>query len=270
VAVLFRRGPSKRVEVIRWDMRGDTFERGHWFRGRIYERRCDLSPDGELLVYFASKFNTQTLKDTEYTYAWTAVSKPPWLTALALWPKGDCWCGGGLFTGRRALRLNHRPDQATPHAGHLPRRLAVEPDPDARGENDPLYSARLSRDGWQVWQEWQLEWLGRPSYFVTHAPEIRVRRHPARNLRVEMHREVQGVRYRERFRVEGPQGEIALPEGRVDWVDWDSTGRLVVLVDGRVQVAAAGGSGIGDWKTLVDLTPDRPEARVPPRSATVW
>lgn len=45
VAVIFRRG------------------RGHWFHGRIYTRRCDLSPDGELLVYFASKFNRRTVDD---------------------------------------------------------------------------------------------------------------------------------------------------------------------------------------------------------------
>ena len=63
VAVIFRRGPSKRVEVIRWDTAHDTFERGHWFHGRIYTRRCDLSPDGELLVYFASKFNRRTVDD---------------------------------------------------------------------------------------------------------------------------------------------------------------------------------------------------------------
>src|SRR5688572_9568297 len=91
VAVIFRRGPSKRVEVIRWDTARDTFERGQWFHGRIYERRSDLSPDGALLVYFASKFDRVTRSDRHYTNAWTAVSRPPWLTALALWPKGDCW-----------------------------------------------------------------------------------------------------------------------------------------------------------------------------------
>ena len=60
------------------------------FKGRIYERRCDLSPDGQLLGYFAadrlSGFGT-----------WTAVSRPPFLTALALWPKGDAWGGGAFF-----------------------------------------------------------------------------------------------------------------------------------------------------------------------------
>jgi len=75
VAVIVRRGPSKDVEIIRWDLAHDVFERGHWFHGRIYEKRSDLSPDGELFVYFASKFTRETVVDTEYTYAWTAVSR---------------------------------------------------------------------------------------------------------------------------------------------------------------------------------------------------
>ncbi len=103
VAVIFRRGPTKQVELVRWDTRDDTFQRGHWFKGRIYDRRSDLSPSGELLVYFASQYNRRTLSArTGYTYAWTALSRVPWLTALALWPKGDCWWGGGLFEAERA------------------------------------------------------------------------------------------------------------------------------------------------------------------------
>ncbi len=104
-AVLFRRGPSKWVQIIRWDTAHDTFDFGQWFHGRIYERRSDLSPDGTKMIYFAQKINRRTMADWEYTYAWTAISKPPYLTALALWPKGDCWHGGGLFV---TDRLRHR------------------------------------------------------------------------------------------------------------------------------------------------------------------
>ena len=57
---------------------------GQWFKGRIYEKRCDLSPDGTKLIYFAQKINTRTLNDPKYSYAWTAISRPPYLTALAL------------------------------------------------------------------------------------------------------------------------------------------------------------------------------------------
>jgi hypothetical protein len=42
--------------LIKWHLKSDTFEIGQWFKGRIYERRCDLSPSGELLAYFAAKY----------------------------------------------------------------------------------------------------------------------------------------------------------------------------------------------------------------------
>ena len=55
-AVVFRRGPSGQVCTLGWDMETDTFTMGQWLKGRIYEYRSDLSPDGELLVYFAADF----------------------------------------------------------------------------------------------------------------------------------------------------------------------------------------------------------------------
>jgi hypothetical protein len=57
VAAVFRRGPSKQVQVLKWDMETDVFTPGRWFKGRIYERRCDVSPSGDYLIYFAAKWN---------------------------------------------------------------------------------------------------------------------------------------------------------------------------------------------------------------------
>ena len=55
-AVVFRRGPSGRVCTIGWDLETDTFTVGQWLKGRIYEYRSDLSPDGEYMIYFATDF----------------------------------------------------------------------------------------------------------------------------------------------------------------------------------------------------------------------
>ena len=55
-AVIFRKGPANRVCTIGWDLEHDTFTTGQWLKGRIYEYRSDLSPDGELLVYFAADY----------------------------------------------------------------------------------------------------------------------------------------------------------------------------------------------------------------------
>ncbi len=94
MAVIFRRGPSKSVAVISWDTERDEFRLGQWLKGRIYEHRCDLSPSGQKLIYFAANHRNPMR-------TWTAVSRPPFLTALLLWPKGDTWDGGGSFENER-------------------------------------------------------------------------------------------------------------------------------------------------------------------------
>ncbi len=55
-AVVFRRGPSGQVCTLGWDLETDTFTMGQWLKGRIYEYRSDLSPDGNLMIYFAADF----------------------------------------------------------------------------------------------------------------------------------------------------------------------------------------------------------------------
>ena len=102
VAVVLRRGPSAWYHVILWDTRRDIFTHGAWFKGRIYEEKCDLSPDGKLFVYFVHQGRRG---GTQLTHAWTAVSRPPWLHALILWPQGMTYGGGGRFVGRRQLAL---------------------------------------------------------------------------------------------------------------------------------------------------------------------
>lgn len=65
-AVVFRRGPSGQVCTLGWDLETDTFTMGQWLKGRIYEYRSDLSPDGELMIYFATDYRRP---DTIQQYA---------------------------------------------------------------------------------------------------------------------------------------------------------------------------------------------------------
>jgi hypothetical protein len=112
-AVVLRRGPSPWYHVMLWHTDTDHLEHGAWFRGRIYEERCDVSPDGELLLYFAMQ-GRKTL--TSYKGSWTAVSRVPWLHALALWPQGHTWGGGGRFVGPREIVL--ATDSTKTHPDH--------------------------------------------------------------------------------------------------------------------------------------------------------
>ena len=90
-----RRGPTDHVQLVAWDTDTDEFTAGQWFKGRIHEDRCDLSPDGRYFVYFAAKHRWVHVEDVKET--WTAISRPPYFTALAIWFFGGTWHGGGVF-----------------------------------------------------------------------------------------------------------------------------------------------------------------------------
>jgi len=113
-AVIFRRGPSQWYHVIRWNTASDEFYPGAWLRGRIYPERCDLSPNGELLLYFVHQGRRL---GTSYSDAYNAISRTPWLEALGLWPQGTTWGGGGRFTDNRNATLRCYPVE--PHTRHL-------------------------------------------------------------------------------------------------------------------------------------------------------
>jgi hypothetical protein len=126
VGVIFRWGPRKLIRLILWHTDTDTFELGHWFKGKIYVDRANLSPDGKLLIYDAAR--TVPDWETEYKDSWIAISKPPYLTALTLWPIGSSYGGGGDFLDNQTVALagigwtDHLPT----HSQHpLPPWLAV-------------------------------------------------------------------------------------------------------------------------------------------------
>lgn len=294
VGIIFRRGPSRWVHLAKWNTATDTFEHGQWFHGRIYPRRSDLSPNGQLLVYFCTKWSERRIEEakqmldkekagdityelrlllkrrpkvrSEYTYAWTAVSKPPYLTALGLWPKGDCWHGGGLFKSNRDLWLNHKPLVAIPHKDHLPIALRVENNPAASlgtGENDPIYSMRLERDGWKKVQDF----VG--SSFKTQQPEIRIKasnKNPEIKLLVE--RSMTECTYQESFSVLDGSDKVELQGA--EWADWDHAGRLVFAAGGSLFASELSSFPQLLATQLADLNALKPELCAPPDWAKCW
>ncbi|HEU4414240.1 MAG TPA: hypothetical protein VFT65_05605 [Candidatus Angelobacter sp.] len=269
-AVIFRRGPSKWVQLFRWDTKTDTFEPGQWFHGRIYERRSDLSPNGSLIIYFAQKIEGRTLKDSDYTYAWTAVSRPPYFTALALWPKGDCWHGGGLFEDDRTVILNHKPEVARPHPDHIARGIRVRLKTEVCGEDDPLFSERLERDGWNLKQKWVVENQGYPKMFLTRNPEIREKTSPDGSHLIRLTRSIETLDYAEEFAV-SKSGQSKMTElDRASWADWDQRGRLVFARDGKVFAGHLSEDGPVLERELIDLNPSKPIALPAPDWASQW
>ena len=124
-AAIVRRGPTNWVRLLAWDTADDTITPGSWFHGRIYEDGCSVSPDGTLFAYFATKYEGPKTRGVDY--GWTAVSKLPWLTALALWPQSETWGGRAKFVDNKTLIIDCPRGERLRTKDTLPNGFSVHP-----------------------------------------------------------------------------------------------------------------------------------------------
>ncbi len=129
-AVVIRRGPTRQACLVAWDRKKDRIDVGQWFKGRIYEDRCDLSADGTYMVAFLASHRPPF-------HTWTAICKPPYLTAMALWPNGSTYGGGGEFTGPRRLAVHENGPLAPVSGSSRPRRHGLRPRGGRRLADEP-------------------------------------------------------------------------------------------------------------------------------------
>jgi hypothetical protein len=277
-AVVFRRGPTRKTRLILWNLRDDTLEGGQWFFGRIYERRCDLSPDGKLLSYFAAKF-------VKPYGTWTAISRPPYFTALAFWPKGDSWGGGALFEDERTLLLNHREGEREVVAPQGPPKahgLSVKPFGvrSGGGEDHPIYPARLTRDGWSVEPHGQAkeQSFDAPVWIVFDPPHVRSKQLTGGGtqrrftLRVLTHgyHEKDGRSWVETADVLDHEGTLLRDFGRIDWIDTDHNGDILLAREGKLERLRRGDIKAGNPKVVADLHDMAFEPLEAPNWAQTW
>ena len=95
--IVLRRGPSRQVAVFGWNRNNDSFQLGQWLKGKVYEHRLDISPDGRHFIYLALGRGAET---------WTAVSRTPYFKAVDFYPWSGTWGGGGLFQSSGSYSLN--------------------------------------------------------------------------------------------------------------------------------------------------------------------
>ncbi|PKL78036.1 MAG: hypothetical protein CVV27_04045 [Candidatus Melainabacteria bacterium HGW-Melainabacteria-1] len=239
LAVIVRRGPSKVTCTLGWDRRDDSITVGQWLRARIYERRSDISADGRYLVYFAMNGRW----DSESKGAYTAISRAPWLKALQLWPKGDCWQGGGLFTDKRTFWLNGC--HAAPIAQYSSLRQ-TEKFPGVAHYNAEclgVYFNRLQRDGWAL-----KSFSRDQAIFEKSIKGWILRKYAFASVK---HPQGRGVYYDEHELIQVSTGESLLyPEW--EWAEIDGQ-RLVWTEAGRLCAAKLDPQGLQQPVVLADL-----------------
>lgn len=253
IGLVVRRGPAKSVCTMLWNRTHDTFKLGQWMRGRIYERRCDLSPDGMHFIYFAMNGRWQS----ETKGSWTAISRAPYLKAIILFAKGDCWHGGGLFLSDKEFWLNDAYGHtALKTARDLRRNVNCHTPDDFGGECLTVYYNRLQRDGWVMSKdEYQSATLFEKnlpkSWLLRKLAFAEIGAPPGRGCYWDAHE----------LRHEATGTVLAFPKW--EWVDFVD-GRLVWAVEGQLRAGRLGEGQILSEKLLHDFNGMKFEAIAAP------
>jgi len=246
VGVVLRRGPSKHICTMLWDRHKDEFTLAQWLKGRIYERRSDLSPDGRYMIYFA--MNGQWNSETKGS--WTAISRAPWLKAITLLGKGDCWHGGGLFTSNRTYWLNggygHRIMQ---NSSEVRQDTTYQPSANYGGECRGVYYLRLQRDGWTclsrnklgAWND--LDVFEKPlkaGWLLRKLAHAEIGAPPGKGC------------YWDEHELEHHTAGVTLKYPQWEWADWDRD-RLVWSTDGCLYTGDLGHNDLKDVRLLYNF-----------------
>lgn len=148
MALVIRRGPSRYACTIGWDRRDATFSVGQWMHARLFERQCDISPDGKHWVYFAMDARRWGWRD-DVGASWTAIARTPYLKAIGLWPGCGTWGGGGLFLDGRTYSICDRSSAKSKPVGLRPASWWRGVVLDTAPGREPLYWRPLLQDGWR-------------------------------------------------------------------------------------------------------------------------
>jgi hypothetical protein len=265
IVAVIRRGPSEWSHIGRWDLARGVYEPGAWLHGRIYPERCDLSPDGRWLAYFTLRGRTSP--DWSAGGSYIAISRLPWLKALAAWGTCGTWTRGVHFVDDPRVWDLGEPDEGD--AGPCRRKFGMQ-------VTSALAFASEHRRGWSetddspprdargAWDE-RVDGLTmrKPRPNASPATDLTARGYYAA-FRSKLPADDFEFGYDLRF----DDTVVELPD--VQWADWSADGKLLVATtDGRLQVRA------GDPRELevvweADLAPFEPDPQPPPREASRW
>ena len=149
-AVILRRGPKTHFRLIAWDLETDTFTPGQWMKGVVHlsdlspdggkliywasqyhiktrerfdsqsaafdpmkngiDPRLMCRPKRKIPQYIRTSLSNPRQPLRPNTGTWTAISTPPYFTALAIWPSEGTWTGGGAFHSQRDIVLRESED----------------------------------------------------------------------------------------------------------------------------------------------------------------
>ena len=263
MAVL-RRGPSDWSHLGAWDVARGVYTPGAWIHGNLYPQRCDVSPDGRWFSYLTLKGAATWKAGPTYV----AISRLPWLTALAAWRTDGTWTRGIHFVDDTDVWQVADPDagdvgpcrrtfglaltKASVFAVERRRGWTETPDSPPPRPSDPWDERRASN----VTLEKE-----RPGSRGTTRLTVRGYFAAFRTTLTGWSRQI-------RYDIIGDGGALHLAD--VQWADWAPDGALLVAThDGRIQIREYSGHGMS-IRSEVDLAALRPAPSPPPPQAHRW
>lgn len=247
--VILRRGPSNWVRLVLWDIAKNEFIQGQWLNGPI--RDFDISPNGDHIIYFVSYHKTR------FPYLWVAISRPPYFSALAMWPISDAWGGSCAFIDKSSIYIEKGMNQDYLELStkfHLKKYKLV----DVRHDWD----WKMKRNGWTPTIPNDHP-EGHGMYNLVWKKKLFLN-----NLTLCFRNETRTKSNISYWLEEESKEEIALPA--VDCADLDPYGRLIVARSGMLHIAR-----IEDQKDLIldkiaDFNDQIPENILAPNHARRW
>lgn len=249
-AVVIRRGPTKQVCTIGWNLRTDEFVIGQWLKGRIYEHQCDVSADGRYFIYSATKGKQMP----EVGWYWTAISRTPYLKAIGLWRMRLPVDGGGLFGEGNDYWIASLDCHETLREPSGLCLLDTAPQSVMLLDRSPgFYYERLLRDGWTANSDKALREAyrgrGRVSLFEKPVGDFWVLRKIARSGNPD--REGRGSHFDEHELVESPTGKC-IDVNEWEWADYVRD-RLLWSTGGAIYTGRLTTEGIVEERMLHDF-----------------
>lgn len=249
--VVIRRGPTRMACTIGWNRATDEFQLGQWLRGRLYEECCDLTPDGGHFMYYVNRY--RGYMDYE---AYTAISRPPFLTAV-VWAAGIGRCtNGGIFTcnNRYWIECSDLEERRAPGCllrrdrGPAPARFASQ-------------SARLVSDGWLAAEP--LRNAGGALFASVHRRHLGHGWQLVRTGPAGPQLWLDGLRVKASYAIAHPERRTELPMPSWAWADRDGE-RLVWASAGCLWTGQLDEAGLRDERCLHDFNDMQFEPRVAP------
>ena len=252
IACVIRRGPSAWCHIARWDLTANTLDHGAWLRATLYPERCGLSPDGSLLAAFILSGKRGSVEWGRYF----AVSRVPWLHALAAWATDSTWTTGAHFGDDGSLTLAGALRDATPTHGSYPGRVLLAP------VDTHWTRARLQRELHTGWREvpHDAPWLAHVPAPIAATPQaVVVERTSPHDSTSTLVLVSLGEKLREYYL--RAEDDTITPLDELAWAEWHPDREANVIAATRTgQLVVLGPDLVAEWSFDMNTATPKPSA----------